>query len=448
MPNYEENVNVATPGTAVVINSANPTFFAQVSSGLAAVNLTTSSYPTDLRNVLLAFNPPANNGVLTFNQMGFGWILTDNSAPLNLGTNNLERVRIDAAGNVGIGTAGSAGPAAKLDVRGSASAPAALLVRNNDWSSGGPNAGSSLLISMSQASGPAAASQLQAYSAGFTAPNPILLNPFGGTVGIGTTAPNQNNKLEVAGVTASNGFFSSGPITTVGLISSNGATQLQLGTNGVASLRIIPGSGNVAIGTTTPNPANKLEVAGTIAATAGGVFSSGMITSGGMITSNGATPLLLGTNGQEKVRITDSGGVAIGTTTPNPANKLEVSGVTASNGFFSSGSITSVGIITSNGHTDLLFGTNGQETVRIADSGNVGLGVPAPAQRLDVLGNIHTTGLVIADGNVNANADVNVEHNLTVKDTATIDNDVWAKSAIKAGPQGRRIADGSGCYYA
>jgi hypothetical protein len=103
--------------------------------------------------------------------------------------------------------------------------------------------------------------------------------------------------------------------------------------NGASSLLYVRGDGNVGIGTTSPS--YKLFVAGEMYSTGYNVANSGgsfqTIDAGGYISLKGATgspvnAILFGTNGTEKMRLTNSGSVLIGTETEfSTGYKLQVS---------------------------------------------------------------------------------------------------------------------------
>jgi hypothetical protein len=133
-----------------------------------------------------------------------------------------------------------------------------------------------------------------------------------------------------------------------------GGFTIQDNTAGASRLSI-DSSGNVGIGTTSPT--QKLDIAGTTSSVAGkttsttgssyftnastgGNFYSGIDNSAGStfgggvyfrnIYSDGAYPLLFWTNGTERMRIHSSGGVSIGNTTDPSAGNLSVTGGTVS----------------------------------------------------------------------------------------------------------------------
>lgn len=232
-------------------------------------------------------------------------ILSYTSAPLILGADNVEKMRIASTGNVGIGTTspstalsfgGNAARTVGME-RGTVAATAGynLTLAAGGATSGGTNlAGGDLVLQSGTATGtgtsnitfktnPAGSSGTSDTSA--TTAMTILGN---GNVGIGTAAP--STKLDVIGATGTNivtvsdgtrngGVYINGNGWWVGAYTNNLPTIINANNNGnihaytsggtyfgTYSGRADPGSqnaafaGNVGIGTTAP--AEKLEVSG------------------------------------------------------------------------------------------------------------------------------------------------------------------------------------------
>jgi hypothetical protein len=107
------------------------------------------------------------------------------------------------------------------------------------------------------------------------------------------------------------------------------------------------------------------------------------------------------TGGTERMRIDSSGNVGIGTTSPNSnsfAKALTVNGATSA-GYEVNVAGTSIGYFggdtgqiyaRTTGALPLTFGTNSTERMRIDSSGNVGIGTSSPTGKLDVAGSVGT----------------------------------------------------------
>ncbi|MEI7688782.1 MAG: hypothetical protein WCI91_01200, partial [Candidatus Nomurabacteria bacterium] len=189
-------------------------------------------------------------------------------------------------------------------------------------------------------------------------------------------------------------------------------------------LMTLQATGNLGIGIT--NPGTKLDVAGTVRLGGSENDSVGDLTSSASVATH---YLLTGSNNYWGLRqatshsinfdmynagayptamtILQNGNVGIGTTIPNA--KLQIgsvgsSGYTASAGL-TMGNGTQAGALNveSSGlnmysTTGLIFSPNTSEAMRILPNGNVGIGMTAPVYKLDVSGDINTSGYIRTQG--------------------------------------------------
>jgi hypothetical protein len=230
-----------------------------------------------------------------------------------------------------------------------------------------------------------------------------------GNVGIGTTSPAA--RLDVGVGQEVNGYslsgypflkFSAGDVLDYGAF---GATwnALRFLTNGLERLRITS-TGNVGIGTTSPNRTleviNSIRISGTFPTLdLGNDFDN-------QIWAN-STNLNIKAGGSERITINkSSGNVGIGTT--SPTSKLHVSYTSDTDGlriensnrgnsyllttaggsaeFFSLYDLTSSQYLYFSGNTGHSWNTQGSERMRITSTGNVGIGTTAPTGLLHIFG--------------------------------------------------------------
>jgi hypothetical protein len=289
-------------------------------------------------------------------------------------------MRIDSAGNVGIGTTS---PSAPLDVVSDGSA-IGLRVRGRAADNFGLiQFGSNNAASDYAYIGSPSANQIAIYTNGFTERMRI---DSAGNVGIGTSSP--AFKLETMGEIKSS--ISDGDKTgiTIGRVNTsrpklefnvgdnsarfkfevNGANTSNerlgffagpIGSAATIEAMTLSGSGNVGIGTTSPSA--KLDVAGDIVA-------SNLKTS---------------------------------------ANTALSLGLSAGTAFNTGGSAISLrGSTTGYNDSGMEFYAGNSERMRIDSAGNVGIGTTSPSQKLDVAGSI------LASGNVTAYSDIRVKDNV------------------------------------
>ncbi len=358
-------------------------------------------------------------------------------------TGGTERFRVNASGNVGIGTTS---PATTLHVyqstgvtRVAAQNNSALVELAADPANG---------YVSTEGTGPL---QLRASSA-----TDQMTITTGGFVGIGTTSPangltlyNQVLQVDAPGGNAqmrvdsnptgraeilfgdndgTSTFFALGKDST----NSNFVIAYGSSINGGSNI-VLNSSGNVGIRTTAP--ATSLDVAGTVRSTAQVVPSSGagveLLYSGGQgyVTAfdrTGSAYLPLNVTGLPlALNATGGGYVGIGTTSPTfpftVQNNLGVSsgghiltwagqsnsGTSAGiyTGYVADGSAITGSLVGSGGNATggnvLFLGNNINSQLLTLSSGNVGIGTTAPGQVLQVAGTVAATGAL--GGTVNAN---------------------------------------------
>jgi hypothetical protein len=357
----------------------------------------------DVGNVALGSGLSLTGGVLNTTADNADWNLTGNTGtnpatnfigtgdaqPLVIRTNNAEKLRVTAAGNVGIG---NASPAFTLDVNGSIKANNDVLTASTSgsamaWNSVNSGLGETELINYRGTGG----GGFRFYS---IAPGVVPAAGVGelmritgtGNVGIGTNTPAQS--LHVQG-TARIATAVGTPTTVTGRNAAGDVGNVTLGsglslTGGVLNTTADNADWNLT-GNTGTNPTTNF------------------------IGTGDAQPLVIRTNNAEKLRVTAAGNVGIGNA--SPAFTLDVNGsIKANNDVLTastSGSAMAWNSVNSGqGETELINykGTGGGgfgfysiapgvvpaagvgELMRITGTGNVGIGTTAPAQSLHVQG--------------------------------------------------------------
>jgi len=277
----------------------------------------------------------------------------------------------------------------------------------------------------------------------------------GSNVGLGTTSPAgaSGTTLEINGVagqarlaiknnatgsTSSDGLQIGVDTGGAAFIENRGANSLQLNTNGSARL-FITSAGNVGIGTT-------YEIGGSYVSLALGgskpaimAFRNASSTDMGYVYVNsstglftveaaGANPLLLSTNGTERMRITSAGNVGIGVTAPtgllqlngsiaNSADSstfiIKQSGTSSTNGLYieRNGERNGYFMFIGGGVDSLTFRRNyfgtQSNVMSLTRDGNILLGTDTDnGERLYVGGSIRATG------SITANSDVRLKKNI------------------------------------
>jgi hypothetical protein len=417
-----EYVRFDNSSSNVGIGTTAPSYKLDVAGEVRANNLFRT---TDGTNIGLF-----GSSVFASNVIGIG---SSNAVPLVLGTAATERMRIDSAGNVGIGTTA---PSQKLDVNGNIGLSGngtgnrwILLNETNTYAgtlriqAGGGSAGYGGAINMyghSHATNPGdvavgisngSGGSFRVNSTGIDTGTDLFIVKSSGNVGIGTVSPTE--KLHIKSTTS--GSFIR--------FEDNGGSGVYVGSRsddlefyaGNSEKMVILSGGNVGIGTTSPG--YKLDVAGTTRVT-------GELRLGSNVNQySGDFNVWVSNVGQAFTVKQNTGNVGIGVIAP--ARILEVSSGTAAlvrisatdtspgysavefrtngsnyayvgteggtGGQLFIGTTAFATILGNTGAVPIQFATNNNVRATIDSSGNVGIGTTSPSKKLDIAGDVKLT---------------------------------------------------------
>jgi len=326
-----------------------------------------------------------------------------NNTAITLRTNNIERLRIANNGNIGIG---NNNPVSLLHLS-SSSVNANVFINLNGLTIGEDNNQNGIIINNDNTNfifGNNNQERLR-----------ILTN---NQVGIGIITPNALLHLYKLG-TAQDVLLSFSDQATmatniqVGKNKDNNAifwnsnnTAITVRTNNIERLRIA-NNGNIGIGNN--NPVSLLHLSSS-SVNANVFINLNGLTIGednnqnGFVINNDNTNFIFGNNNQERLRILTNNQVGIGIITPNALLQLYKTGTAQDVLLSFSDQATmatniQVGKTTNNNlafwnsnNTAITFRTNNIERLRIANNGNIGIGIQNPLYPLDVNGNINAEG--------------------------------------------------------
>lgn len=238
----------------------------------------------------------------------------------------------------------------------------------------------------------------------------------GTNVGIGTTSPTAkltaiNNASGWAGWIENQDTTGNGSgLVVTGASNIGGISLFVRKQDGTGTFAVL-GNGNVGIGTTSPTEqltisSGNIEGFDNVNLSALNSTTNGTVIN---INSKGTVGIIkMTTNGGERMRITSSGNVGIGTTSPTAAKFVLNSGTSNQNAlingdkigftrtsdsaevvyFKKDTSLGAEGTANINGYDGIQFRTQGAESVKaiITSGGNVGIGTTNPTEKLHVAG--------------------------------------------------------------
>ena len=407
-----------------------------------------------------------------------------------LSTGGTERLRVSSNGNVGIGTTT---PQTALDVIGSTSISSNLVVSGNITASNIRVLGDYVILDTitsnteqmvitNDGTGPAlkvTQTGMNSIAEFYDDDNALALKVANnGLVGIGTSDPLE--KLHVVGSikattsimsdtqflgqsydTASAPSFSFIANPDTGIFQP-ATSNLAVSTGGTERLRV-SSNGNVGIGTVAPQ--NKLDVIGSIKATANISSDTQFLgqasdTAGTPSFSFAANPntgifqplasnIALSTGGTERLRVSSNGFVGVGTT--NPQEILDVVGSikatanissdtqflgqvgdTAGTPSFSFVANPNTGIFQP-AVSNIALSTGGTERLRVSSNGFVGIGTVDPQSALHVIGSTSISSNLVVSGNITA-SNIRVLGDYVILDTITSNTEQMVVENAGTGP--------------
>ena len=395
-PSEPLHVNEGTGGVSTTLLLQN----SSASVDGRGTNLTFKSSSTEIGQIQSKTTSDATSGILAFK--------TASSGTLS------EQMRIDKDGNVGIGTTS---PSHKLHVVSS----------GNGEIKAERTSGAAILTQAQSALGKFGTTsnhnlQLMANNTGH------LTITTAGNLGLGTTSPSKLLHIKSADPVIR--LEDSSPSAYAEIDGAGGDLIISCDAgdddaNSVIKFKVdnsekavIDSSGNLGLGDTSPD--NKLHVNSGTSNVVAKFESTDSIAAIQLKDNNGEAEIgNVGDDiaffpaGSEKVRITSSGNLGIGTS--SPGKLLHLTGSAAQIRIEDSDGTNQIADITSDSgdmfltsrnntsHGEIVFrrfnGTSVLETARIDASGNLGIGTSSPAQALDVVGAIK-----VSDGILNSGA--------------------------------------------
>jgi len=260
--------SIETTSTTTTFKNQNTTYITVDTNNNIGIGTTTPAVNLNVAKsadgVAARFQRTSGGGLVdieTYN--GIGGIGTGDNIPFRINTNSTERVRIDTSGNVGIN---KTAPVTKLHIEGGGTSLPATTGTT-------PSAGTTLRIRpgnnavLDIGGNSTSGAWLQSYDqTGMQTEYPLLLNPNGGNVGIGTTGPQA--KLDIRDDIAESSAYT-GQLAINSVTKSTGNLARMMfshddhGSASIASNYESAGYGNLIFSTRGGgNPTERMRIAG------------------------------------------------------------------------------------------------------------------------------------------------------------------------------------------
>lgn len=380
-------INATTGGFGVLLRGVGPTAGVVIANGERAVVAWNGTDFVKISNTAgiaqIADGAAATPG-LSFAADTDTGIFRPGANTLAFATAGAERMRIDASGNVGIGTSS---PTQPLTMEIGDTLSGTRVISSGTGAGGVPvYEGIAYRGDNNTSFGTRFAAAFRNSSGSGVAANQTLgMLLFGGQWGTSTTFQAANLRYAASIVGVAEGSFTSATAMPTAISFRTGSTgddaYTPNFTYGTERMRI-DSSGRVGIGTNNPLTALSVLGTGDVRVTIGnataGIQAGVDASNNTLIGTNQAVPFSLFTSGTERMRIDASGNLLVGTTTSPTVSRVYVESTEAriQSRNTTSGANGYVGAVNSNEwrvrtitSTDLTFGTNDVERMRIPSVG-------------------------------------------------------------------------------
>jgi site-specific recombinase XerD len=378
------------------------------------LSLTSGSTETDRfyvgANGQTTINASSPDAALIVNQTSTGDLFTASASGIN-------QFIIKNSGNVGIGLTN---PSYKLDVAGDINTTGALRANGSAGTSG--QVLSSTGTGISWVDNASLGTNYWQRTSGSLAPLNIT-----DSLNLGSTATS-SALVHLAGTAGDNSWINTG---NFGIGTSSPTAKLDIKTDSGFTRGLTIGPRNTVLGDGSYIEFNTSSLDG-YGAQIGGIRTGG---------SGNSNALVFRTANTERMRVDSSGNVTIGSDVAQGRLFIQQSSETNSSGlvmFNSAGTGSARWWIDSNNVQRIDNGSSAQNTISLngAGTGSVGIGLTNPSYKLDVAGDINTTGALRANGSAGTSGQVlsSTGTGISWVDNASLGTNYWQRTSGSLAP--------------